>query len=75
MSDSSHSIATPTWDGPVQRASQIMVDICESGDLVGIDLIAQDGTIFAHAHMELAQAEAFHKEFEKRLKKLRRRVN
>ena len=77
--DSSHSVSTPTWDGPVQRASHIVTDVCECGDLIGIDLMAKDSKVFAHAHMELEQAEAFHKEFERGLKKLRknlrRRVN
>lgn len=73
------SVPTPTWDGPVQRASHLRTDVCQSGDLVGIDLIAKDGTVFAHAHMEIDQAAAFAKEFERGIKQLRknlrRRVN
>lgn len=72
---SSHTVATPTWDGPAHRASAVVTDVCESGDLAGINLLAKDGTVFAHAHMELEQAEAFAKEFERVIKKLRKSLN
>lgn len=69
MSDD--TIPTPTWEGPANRASQIVTDVCECGDLVGIDLLAKDGTVFAHAHMELEQAEAFAKEFMRGIEQVR----
>ena len=55
-----HSV--PTWDGEVLLASRINAGNCahehfdEPIQIVGIDLIAQDGTPFAHAHFDAETA-------------------
>lgn len=51
---------------PLQAAS-MSVGQCTETDVVmiGVDLLAQDGSIFAHGHFDLATAKLFHQEMGK----------
>jgi hypothetical protein len=47
------------WSQKPLQAAAISVGVCPEGDLVGIDLHAQDGSVFAHAHFGPDQADEF----------------
>ena len=41
-----------SWSGDILNATDVEVVQCHA-DMVGINLLAKDGTIFAHAHFDL----------------------
>ncbi len=41
------------------QAAFIRPGVCKSGDLVGLDMLARDGKVIAHAHMDAGTAAAF----------------
>lgn len=52
-----------TWTkGPLQ-AHTMRVGVCENGELLGFDMAAEDGGVYAHGHFDLDQAEDFLKSF------------
>lgn len=58
-----HSESVDIWDPKkaVQRANRMAVDICgdDANGLLGFDMMAKDGNVFAHGHMTLEVAEQF----------------
>lgn len=49
------------WRGDALQASQMSVGVCQDTDMamVGIDMVAQDGSVFAHGHFDVATAVTF----------------
>lgn len=48
-----------TWDRPALQAAAMNVGICTHGGTIGVDMLAQDGSVFAHGHYDIATAERF----------------
>ena len=50
------SESVPTWKRDVLQAAGFTAGCCTNGETVGIDFVAQDDTVFAHAHFDPAVA-------------------
>ena len=49
------------WEDWALQAERVSVGTCEHGDTIGIDMHAQDGTVFAHGHFDVETAIRFTK--------------
>lgn len=49
------------WTQPALQASSMRAGACEHPGMVGIDMIAQDGNVFAHGHFDIETAMEFHR--------------
>lgn len=49
----------PTWDKDVMQAASMSVGSCAHGGTVGIDMLARDGSVFAHGHFDIDVAIEF----------------
>ena len=56
MSDKRYSVER--WDKNALQAAQLSVGRCRHGGTIGIDMIAQDGNVFAHGHVDVLTASA-----------------
>lgn len=57
MSQKRHS--PKTWRKDALQAASMAVGSCEHGGTVGIDMMAQDGRVFAHGHFDINIAVQF----------------
>jgi hypothetical protein len=65
-----------TWDGKPLQAASIGVGTCiESRNLVGIDLVAQDGKTFAHGHFDIETAVRFRADLDLAIEDARKQLN
>ena len=44
--------SVPKWDGEILQAARLNAGKCDEGGTVGIDFMARDGSVFAHAHFD-----------------------
>ena len=51
-----------SYEGDILRAAAMQPVLC-CEDMIGINLMARDGTVYAHAHFDFATAEEFLAEF------------
>lgn len=49
--------------GSVPLASSMRAGVCESGDMVGVDMCNRDGIVLMHGHFDLATAQEFYLQF------------
>ena len=61
MSDKRFSVEE--WPDDVLQAAQIGVGGCCHGDTIGINMLAQDGSVLAHGHFDLQTAVRFARHF------------
>ena len=58
----SRRYSVPYWNKTALQVASMSCGQCRDVvGLVGIDMHAQDGDVFAHGHFELEQAKAFYK--------------
>lgn len=48
-----------SWRKDALQAASMTAWACHHGGTVGIDMLAQDGSVFAHGHFDIETAEAF----------------
>ena len=49
------------WEKDALQAAQMSVGTCSGGDTIGIDMLADDGSVFAHGHFDVETAIQFTK--------------
>ena len=72
----SKRFSVPHWNTPALQAASMNCGACtETIGLVGIDMIAQDGTTFAHGHFDVRTAAKFHQELGETIQRVAAQVN
>lgn len=51
-----------TWKKDALQAASMRSGVCaHASALVGLDMLAQDGSVFAHGHFDIETAKQFHR--------------
>lgn len=63
------------WNKNALQAAQMTAGACTHGGTVGIDMVAQDGNVFAHGHFDIDVAEQFRDMLTDAIAEAKARVN